>query len=199
MKGAMEIIEQVDEGAMLLAWAEAERGGMANHGVVLSPSPTPDQARRALEEARGTRDLAVGGIFGGWPDDVVWFRAVVTVREIGDFWHCGYWTFRCLTNESRFPRDAANAIANNTPTEQDHNEEIVALRRIAPEIADAIREGEKIEPLIAVALDKTAQPVIAEGNKRSIAYQLVFPLDEEIEILFGTSPNMASWRFYNFA
>jgi hypothetical protein len=35
--------------------------------------------------------------------------------------------------------------------------------------------------------------------QRSIAYQHAFPPDAEIEILLGTSLNMANWRFYNFA
>jgi hypothetical protein len=70
----VEIIEPVGEGVMFIAWAEAERESMANRGIALPEAPTPDQAREALELARGTRD-ADWGMFVGWPDDVEWSRA----------------------------------------------------------------------------------------------------------------------------
>jgi hypothetical protein len=194
----VEIIEPVGEGVMFIAWAKAERGSMANRGIALPESPTPDQAREALEFARGTRD-ADWGMFVGWPDDVEWSRARATVAEIGEFRHCGYWTFRVLTNDTRLPRDAASTLADGPPTANDHNAEIIDLRRIVPEIAKAVGDGHRPEPLIAVRNAEDGKPVIAEGNKRSIAYQYAFPPDAEIEILFGTSPNMANWRFYNFA
>ena len=71
--------------------------------------------------------------------------------------------------------------------------------RERPKVAKPIEQGEEMEPIIVVALDKTSQPIIAEGNKRSIAFQLAYSSDKEIEFLFGTSPNIDGWRFYNFA
>lgn len=198
MNVAMKIVEQVDEGAMFLAWAEAEGDSIRKQGFPLGESPTPEEAREGLEFIRGTRD-AERGMFVGWPDDIAWFRAVATVEEIGGYQHCGYWTFRLLTNDSRLPRDTADAIANNTPTSHDHHSEVVALRATVPKIVTAVRDGHRPKPLIAVAPNNSGQVVIAEGNKRSIAYQSALPSGEEIEILFGTSPNIANWQFYGVA
>jgi hypothetical protein len=194
MNSLVKIVESADEAAMLLAWCEAERESMENRGLHVPANPTPEEARKVLEEARGTRD-GERGMFGGWPDDVDWFRATATVEEIGAFWHCGYRTFRWLTDETRFPRDSATNL--NDPPFTDG--EIQELIENVPKVASAIEQGEEMEPIIVVALDKTSQPIIAEGNKRSIAFQLAYSSDKEIEFLFGTSPNIDGWRFYNFA
>jgi hypothetical protein len=191
MNVAMKVIEPISEDEMVLAWAEAERDSMGAQGFPLAESPTPDEARKGLAFTRG---YPSSGMFLGWPDDVVWKRVMATVAEIGGFLHCGYWTFRMLTNESLLPRDAAA----NIDMAQD-NGEMKDLTRIVPEIADAIRGGERFKPLIAVAEDDDDQPIIAEGNKRSMAYQLALAPDEEIEIFFGTSPGMSGWHFFNFA
>ena len=182
----MEIIEPIGEDAMILAWVDAERERIQRvTGMTLPTVLTRDVARDALAKSRGYPNAK---IFKGWPSPVAWSRATATVEELGGFLHLNYHTFVTVTQASRLPRDAAANIGAIEAGE--------GLNEIVPQIAAGVRDGLRPPPLVAAAVDETSQPILVEGNKRAIAYQLALSKDEPVEFFFGTSPALSGWHFF---
>lgn len=182
----MELIEPIDEDAMILTWVDAERERVRQvTGMTLPTALTPGVARDALAKSRGYPNTL---IFKGWPNPMAWSRATATVEELGGFLHLNYPTFVTVTQGSRLPRDAAANIGDIKVGE--------GLNEIVPQIAAAVRDGLRPPPLVAAAVDETSQPILAEGNKRAIAYQLALSKDEPVEFFFGASPALSGWHFF---
>lgn len=182
----MEIIEPIDEDAMIMAWVDAERERIQQvTGMALPIALTRDVAREALAKGRGYPNAY---IFKGWPNPLAWSRAITTVEELGGFLHLNYPTFVAVTRGPRLPRDAAANISDVEVGEE--------LNEIVPQIAAAVRDGLRPPPLVAAAVDEASQPILVEGNKRAIAYQLALSKDEPVEFFFGASPALSEWRFF---
>jgi hypothetical protein len=182
----MQVGDKIAFAEVITAWAEAERGSIANvSGVPLPQSPSQEDYVSGLQRGRGYPD---GFIFRGWPHDAEWFRARATVGEIGRFAHLSYPTFNELSGGSRAPVDCAKNL-DEVYVEED-------LNRIAKEIGETLRKGTDTEPIIVLAPDRESRPIIAEGNKRSIGYQLALPSEQEVEFFLGISPSVTDWAFF---
>jgi hypothetical protein len=196
---AMRAIQEITEEEMILAFiqAEAEAWPVRYQGSGLRPEdfgPGADardegqnqRRRSALARARGYGQNQL--LFTGLPIDVTWYRAVVTVEELGSFWHLKYPTFIGLTNGSRLVRDGSRNVGSVQVGEK--------LDKRILELSKAVSEGERHPPLIAMASDLETTPVILEGNKRASAYVRDAPPSEEVEVIVGVSPNVSAMHFF---
>jgi hypothetical protein len=138
--------------------------------------------RQLLEEHRAyeRRD----GLFGGFPREVDWFRAILSREEVLNILYIDWdWWLR-VSDGSRRPRDAARRIRAGE------------VAGVTAEEHDLFVETPQPE-LIAVTTPAHAPLVLLEGHARLTAYAL-FPdrLLEELEILLGVSEEMAGWSCF---
>jgi len=89
-------------------------------------------------------------------------------------------------------RRVADGVAG---LDQARTREILDIRDKIAGIANALRRGERFQPLIAVQRAPTGDVVLIDGHHRATAY-LSTGLPDEIDVLIGTSPHMAGWAFF---
>jgi hypothetical protein len=143
-----------------------------------------DYRRGLLEEYRAyeRRD----GLFGGFPQRVDWFRAVLTRDEVLGILYINWdWWLR-ISDGTRRPRDAARRIRDGLvpgSTAEEHEP-----------LAAALRGTPRPPELIAATTAARSPLVLVEGHFRLTAYAL-FPdyVPKELEILLGVSDEMAEW------
>jgi hypothetical protein len=141
--------------------------------------------RRVLDEHRAYE--AREGLFGGFPRDVSWFRAVLTRDEVLDILFIDWSWWLELSGGTRRPREAARRIRAGE------------LTRLTAGVT-----AEEHEPyltsrseLIAVTTPAREKLVLLEGHVRLTAYAL-FPdhVPAELEILLGVSEEMPKWGLF---
>jgi hypothetical protein len=187
---------------MILAFIQGEADAPSSahryKGSGLHPEDaSPNADAKDAEQNQRRRDALAHGrgygrnrrLFRGLPSNMTWYRGVVAVEELATFQHLNYPTFIQLTNGSRLVRDGGR----NAETIHVHEDEL--SERIL-DLAQAVSRGERYPPLIAVASDIGAVPVILEGNKRASAYARVLPPEEEIELILGVSPAVNAMAFF---
>lgn len=143
-----------------------------------------DYRRRLLDEYRAyeRRD----GLFGGFPQQVDWFRAALSRDEVLDILYINWDWWLTISDGTRRPRDAARRIRDGLvpgSTVEEHEPLAAALR------------GNPLPPELIVATTTAHSPlVVVEGHFRLTAYAL-FPhyVPDELEILLGVSDDMAEW------
>jgi hypothetical protein len=140
-----------------------------------------------FNEFRGYSDRIK--LFGGFPRDVRWHRALITRRELEQvrYIRWEYWTD--LTDGTRLPRDAVQRLkAGGIPSAQ---------AQYFRNIAEAIKSGAQILEPILVAADENSPLVILEGHARLTAY-FVEPryIPDELNIIVGMSEHMTEWSEY---
>jgi hypothetical protein len=195
----MRTLHEITENEMILAFIQAEAeawparyqgSGLQaeDYGAGANPRDEAQNQRRrsALAQARGYGQDQL--LFRGLPNDVTWYRARITVAELGSFRHLNYPTFVELTGGSRLVRDGSKNVGS-VQVGEELDERILDLSK-------AVSKGERHPSLIAVASDPGATPVILEGNKRASAYVRDAPSDEEIEIILGVSPKVSAMHFF---
>jgi hypothetical protein len=198
----MRVLRAISEDEMVAVFLRAElgssrygeklRGFLArdgrDEGVLRRPDLGDPDANRyrsgLLEEYRAyeRRD----GLFGGFPREVDWFRAVLTRDEVLDLLYINWDWWLAISNGTRRPREAARRIrAGQVPgcTVEEHEPLAAALR------------GNPPPPELIVATTTEHSPlVVVEGHVRLTAYAL-FPdyVPDELEVLLGVSHEMAEW------
>jgi hypothetical protein len=83
-------------------------------------------------------------------------------------------------------RDGANRLA------LEPGEVLIAVEAIERDIEN----GPSYPALIAVAKDAEGPFVLVEGHTRATAYCRALSESDEIEVIGGYSPDIASWRFW---
>ena len=142
-----------------------------------------DASRRALlEEHRAYESRA--GLFGGFPREVDWFRAVLTRDEVLDILFIDWSWWLELSGGTRSARQAARRIRAGELTPLTAG---VTAEEHEPYLASR-------SELIAVTTPTHEKLVLVEGHVRLTAYAL-FPerVPDELEILLGISDEMPKW------
>jgi hypothetical protein len=182
----MRILATVHEDEVINAFVSAERNS-PRYGEIVEEllERHAGDARAVLADYRawGRNE----GLFGGWPEHVDWYRAVLSAGEVLDILYINWdWWLR-ISGGSRRPRDAAARVrAGLVPgVEPDDGDERIA------------RAAATNPELIAVRASEQEPIVLLEGHVRLTAYAL-FPehLPEELELYLGESPEMAGWSEY---
>jgi hypothetical protein len=197
----MRELEQITDDEMIYAFiraeADAPRWAMRYQESGLQPGDSGPNAnpndveqnrrrRNALASARGYGQDQL--LFRGLPSNMAWHRVVVTVDELAGFQHLKYGAFIQLTGGSRLVRDGAKNAAAIQVQE--------GLSEWVLDLAQAVSNGERHPPLIAVAPGIDATPVILEGNTRASAYVRELPPEAEIEIILGVAPGVTAMTFF---
>jgi hypothetical protein len=138
--------------------------------------------RALLEEHRAYESRE--GLFGGFPHDVEWFRAVLTRDELLDVLFIDWSWWLELSGGTRSAREAARRIRAGelTPLTADTNAEEHEAYLASP------------YELIAVTTPEREKLVLLEGHVRLTAYAL-YPdrVPDDVELILGVSEEMPNW------
>lgn len=130
-------------------------------------------------------------LFRGFPDDASWRLVAVPIGELGDWLYAHEQTWLALSKLSRRVRVGARNVGKVPKIEETSN----CIFAVADELSSG-RSANSYEPIIAAALDEQSPHVIAEGHTRATAFVRALDPDDEVEVIVGYSPNMASWSYF---
>lgn len=134
------------------------------------------------------RGLGTGKfLFENFPEDTRWFKAEITKEELlrAKYINWSYWNE--LSGGSRLPIDAARRIKEGKAAYEQSNDKFLHL-------AEAIKKGKELPPLILVSTYKSGDVVILEGHNRLTGLALVPDLiPDKVEIIIGLSEKMDKW------
>jgi hypothetical protein len=166
-------------------------------GVTLERVTVPDLTDQVANEAR-RRVLARYRGYGtgrpsyltGFPDTgVEWTWVVLTPDELLNSHLIRYLADHELAAGTRSARKAAHRIRNGDLASA-FAERVCAL-------ADQLRDGKIVPPVILVSADGGQTRVILEGHTRITAWALApETIPAETVVILGTSPDIAMWDEY---
>jgi hypothetical protein len=143
-----------------------------------------NQAREQLltgHRGYGTRT----GLFAELPRDVCWEWMAITPAELARVRYIDYGYWVELSGGTRLATDAASRIRAGVAPFGVSNDGVLGL-------AQAVADGARFPPLILVTTGLPGDLVVLEGHSRLTAYMLCPDrLPPELEVLLGTSPDMA--------
>jgi hypothetical protein len=132
------------------------------------------------------------GLFEGFPSDVRWEWMAITPTELARVRYIDYDYWVELSGGTRLAVDAAPRIHAG-----------VAPFRVSSDwalgMARAVADGARFPPLILVTAggEDEGGLVVLEGHARLTAFMLrPDALPPELEVLVGSSPEMAGWGLY---
>jgi hypothetical protein len=125
-----------------------------------------------------------------FPDTgVSWSWMALRPDELLDSIMIRYISAHELASRTRSPRETAERIRSGELTSE------FAMR--VRELADRLRKGHTVPPVILVSADGGVTRVILEGHTRLLAWALApDTIAPETEVLLGSSPNIAKWDEY---
>ena len=148
--------------------------------------PAENQARELLltqHRGYGTRT----GLFEGFPQDVSWEWMAITPSELATVRYVDYDYWIELSGGTRLAVDAAPRIRASVAPFGVSSDWALGM-------AQAFADGARFPPLILVASGHSGGVVVLEGHVRLTAYMLrPDRLPAELEVLVGSSPDMAGW------
>jgi hypothetical protein len=187
----VRLLHPITEDEMIAVYLRAELGSerfgpqlrrlLARDGRELA-SADAAYRRQLLDEHRAYERRE--GLFGGFPHDVDWFRALLGRDEALDILFIDWSWWLELSGGTRRPREAARRIRAHQ------------LTRLTAGVTAEEHEPflDSTAELIAVTTPAHDKLVLVEGHVRLTAYAL-FPdrVPEELEILLGVSEEMPNW------
>lgn len=121
---------------------------------------------------------------------VAWNWVALTPDELLDSQYIRYTPWSNLSQGTRSPRVAAERITAGNEA-SDHGS------RVFIDLANRLRSGLTVPPMILVSADDGETRVILEGHTRITAYALVpEAIPDEVHLILGTSPAIANWDEY---
>jgi hypothetical protein len=148
--------------------------------------PAENAARAQLltqHREYGTR----AGLFDGFPHDVCWEWMAITPAELATVRYVDYDYWVELSGGSRLAADAAPRIRAGVAPFGVRSDGALVM-------AQAFAGGARFPPLILVTAGSPGGLVVLEGHLRLTAYMLrPDRLPPELEVLVGSSPDMAGW------
>lgn len=165
-----------------------DQAGLPEH-LITAPNlddPAENQAREQLltqHREYGTR----AGLFEGFPRDVCWEWMAITPAELAAVRYVDYDYWVELSGGTRLASDAAPRIRAGVAP-------FGVSSHWALSMAQAVAAGARFPPLILVTTGSAGRLVVLEGHCRLTAYMLCPDrLPPEMEVLVGSSPDMAGW------
>jgi len=138
-----------------------------------------------LGEFRGYRRNA--GLFIGFPDRVVWYRASLSPDELMRVRYIDYSYWNELSGGTRLPTAAAETIRAGKAIYGQSTRGFL-------ELADDVCRGAQLPELILTGVSPSAPLVVMEGHVRLTAYALALDcLPAAIEPIVGFSPDFSEW------
>lgn len=201
----MRYVRPSSEAEMIAQFLQQEHAHPERYGITLgaalrtegvSPDRLSDpdiadqvanaERRRVLAHYRGY-GAGRPSYLTDFPDrGVDWQWVALTPHEVLDSRYIRYAYWTDLSAGTRSPRVAADRIRRGE----------VEGTSFLP-LAERLRDGLVIPPLILVSADDGATRVILEGHARITAYALApKTIPDEVEVILGTSPEIARWDEY---
>lgn len=119
--------------------------------------------RNLLGEVRGFRRNK--DLFENFPNNVKWFRAIITRPELKSVKYINYSYWNELSNKTRLPSKAAKNVQKDI--------EIFGVSNKGfREILSEIKKGKNFPHMVFVTKDRKSQFVVLEGHARLTAYFL---------------------------
>jgi hypothetical protein len=165
-----------------------EREGLPKR-VITDPDLDDDAENQArLRLLTQHREYGTGaGLFDGFPDDVRWQWMAITPAELATVRYVDYDYWVELSGGTRLPVDAAPRIRAGVAPFGVSSDWALGM-------AQAFADGARFPPLILVTAGPSGDLVVLEGHVRLTAYMLrPDRLPPELEVLVGSSPDMAAW------
>lgn len=140
---------------------------------------------RLLGDFRGYKQRRE--LFETFPDEVGWYRAIITKAELAYVRYIDYSYWNELSGGSRLPSDAARNIHAGV--------EVYGVANTGFwKTARAVEDGAVFPELILVGTSVTSL-IVLEGHVRLTAYFLVPErLPTEMNVLLGLSPGFSAWE-----
>ncbi|RJO60115.1 hypothetical protein C4544_07200 [candidate division WS5 bacterium] len=129
-------------------------------------------------------------LFSGFPNDVKWYRAVITGEGLKKVKYIpeDYWVN--ISKGTRLPKVAVETIKSG--------EEIFRQKNNAFwEVAKTVKKGIRLPELILVGINVDSMLVVIEGHLRITGY--VFDSEhtpQNLEVIIGLSEHMTEWWAY---
>jgi len=123
------------------------------------------------------------------PEDIHWFRAVLTQNELGKVKYVDYPYWNELSNWSRLPRVAAENILAGREIDEESKDRYF-------KISKKLKLKQPMADLILLAAGSDDPLVLLEGHARLTAYFLGDDLPENTTVIVGFSELIREWRFY---
>lgn len=200
----MKILQRISEDEVIAEFLIAEinskrfgaliKNAMGNEDatIVTNPNINNNQEnhyrRSLLGEVRGfgkNEDL-----FENFPSEVSWNRAIFTKEDLQAVMYIDYSYWNQLSNNTRYPVDAAKNILNDVEIFSVSND---GFREIHSEI----KRGKTFPRLIFVSCNEYSRIVVLEGHARLTAYFLDLEyVPEELEVIMGYSEEFVKWDLY---
>lgn len=144
--------------------------------------------KRLLEKVRGyglNKDL-----FENLPNDIEWYSAVLSEKEIQNIMYINYSYWNELSNRTRLPAIAARNIKNGV--------EVYGVKNTGfYDIHVDYLAGKNFPRLILVASKIIERLVVLEGHARLTAYFLEENhIPNQLEVIIGYSDNLYQWNLY---
>jgi hypothetical protein len=199
----VKLLGPSSEDEMILAFLRAEiespqyRGNILRfsdaRALVDQADPESEQEKRARRALLGSYRGYAWALFEGFPNDLVWRHARLTIDELGNASYANYPTWLILTAGTRRITDGAGNVGKGWPPgvpDKDPSSSILG-------IVAKLEKGESFPELIFVGEPEASldQLVLVEGHTRATAY-VYAQVETEIEALVGFSPGIVRWRWY---
>jgi hypothetical protein len=199
---SVELLGPTSEDAMVLAFLRAEIDSplvgatlawclvqhKADRSLLDQPDlrsqPQNELRKRVLGSSRGYAQDAY--LFGGFPDNVGWNKARLTVAELGSAKYAYEQSWSDLTGGSRRISDGAKVVGVQLPGD---------TPRFIRDIADAICTGRRVSDLVLVGRPgaEPADLVLVEGFKRATALVSVGRSSDTVDVFLGFSERIGDW------
>lgn len=200
----MRLLERVADDEMIAAFLQAEidserfgrdvRSCLRPFGRGVSILRTPDTTnsvengirREILASFRGYGRNAY--LFPGFPANVIWWRAHLSVTYLLEVSYCTHPEWTGLSGGTRKVTDGAAAVRDGDESEN---------ARLIRAIAAAIERGKPQAPLILVGKTESGPFVALEGHKRLTAYALTTEfIPSGVDVFVGLSEDIGGWRYF---
>jgi hypothetical protein len=170
----------------------------ADESVVRKPNlAIPDQNRVRHKLLNLVRGYPATVLFTGFPRDVTWIVAEVSIDELGECRYANHETWLKLSKNTRLVKDGA-ANVDSVPVTEDIGGKKVSVNDRIKAIAQAIEGG--LEPLPIISLSKKLEPpiVLLEGHSRATAHVLAAASTDRttVQLQLGMSKRMAEWGLW---
>ena len=199
----MRLLEQISEDEMVATFLKAEITSIRFGHEIISRLER-DEVNREIIDQPNTRDNEQNAyrakvlgeyrgyqqnreLFENYPDDVVWYRALLTREELATVRYIDYSYWNEISSGTRLPTEAARTIRSGRSIYGQSTEGFL-------KIAQALSEGARFPELILVGTAPEEPLTVLEGHVRLTAFFLAPEcLPVEISVLVGFAPEFASW------
>ena len=195
----MRLLEAITENEMVAVFLKTEINSVRYSADILALLRRDEMSRRIIDmpdirnqEENAYRIRLLGDfrgykqgrdLFLSFPDDVSWYRAMLSREELDRVRYIDYSYWNELSGGSRLPADAATNIRAGKVVFGQSTQGFLNLAR-------ELQQGAKFPELILTGVSPTSDLVALEGHVRLTTYFLApHCIPDELQVIVGFSPD----------